>query len=63
MFGYCAIGMANSASAPAIVVTIAMTMARRGRSTKMADNMFQLPACPDLDAIDRLDAPDLSDQP
>src|SRR5215468_9019347 len=37
--GYCAIGMVKSASAPAIVVTTAMTMARRGRSTKIAESM------------------------
>ena len=40
--GYCASGMVNSASRPAIVVTMAMTMARRGRSTKMAESMAQL---------------------
>src|ERR1700737_175241 len=39
MSGYCAIGSVESAGAPAIVVTIAMTMARRGRSTKIADSM------------------------
>src|SRR5215831_6540832 len=39
MSGYCAIGMAYSASMPAIVVTIAMTIARRGRSTKMAESI------------------------
>src|SRR5580693_41890 len=39
MSGYCATGMANSASRPAIVVTIAMTIANRGRSTKMAESM------------------------
>ena len=37
--GYCAIGMEYSANAPAIVVTIAMTMARRGRSTKIDESM------------------------
>ena len=42
MSGYCATGIARNARAPAIVVTMAMTIARRGRSTKMADNMAQL---------------------
>src|SRR5262249_23882244 len=37
--GYCAIGIEYSASAPAIVVTMAMTTASRGRSTKMADSI------------------------
>src|SRR5271156_1344179 len=40
--GYCATGIARKANAPAIVVTMAMTIARRGRSTKIADNMAQL---------------------
>ena len=39
--GYCAIGIASSDTRPAIVVTIAMTIASRGRSTKMADNTAQ----------------------
>src|SRR5258707_7322088 len=39
--GYCAIGIDTSASAPAIVVTIAMTIASRGRSTKTDDNICQ----------------------
>src|SRR3974390_1531472 len=38
MSGYWATGNANSASTPAIVVTMAMTTASRGRSTKMADS-------------------------
>src|SRR6476659_3824171 len=37
--GYCAIGIEYSASAPAIVVTMAMTMASRGRSTKTEDSI------------------------
>jgi hypothetical protein len=36
MSGYCASGIVQSVSMPAIVVTMAMTMASRGRSTKMA---------------------------
>src|SRR5580765_3050565 len=39
MLGYCASGMINSDSRPAIVVTSAMTMASRGRSTKIAENI------------------------
>ena len=42
MSGYCATGIARNANAPAIVVTTAMTIARRGRSTKIADNIVQL---------------------
>src|SRR5215467_1395575 len=38
MSRYWATGITKSASMPAIVVTIAITMASRGRSTKMADN-------------------------
>ena len=34
MSGNCATGMRSIASAPASVITIAMTMASRGRSTK-----------------------------
>src|ERR1700751_162063 len=37
--GYCPIGIEYSASAPAIVVTMAMTMASRGRSTKTEDSI------------------------
>src|SRR5262245_4951738 len=37
--GYCAIGIEYSASAPAIVVTMAMTMESRGRSTKTEDSI------------------------
>src|SRR5689334_8396747 len=37
--GYCAIGIEYSANAPAIVVTMAMTMASRGRSTKTEDSI------------------------
>src|SRR3569623_1445556 len=44
MSGYCAPGMVNSASAPAIDVTIAMTSARRGRSTMIAESMALDPA-------------------
>jgi hypothetical protein len=43
MSGYWAIGMARRASRPAIVVTIAMTMERRGRSTKTEDNIGLVP--------------------
>src|SRR5215831_13238006 len=39
MSGYCAIGIEYSASAPAIVVTMAMTMASRGRSTKTEESI------------------------
>lgn len=42
MSGYCATGMATNEIAPAMVVTIAMTIASRGRSTKIADSMAQL---------------------
>src|SRR4051812_47297482 len=45
MSGYCATGMVNSARAPAIDVTIAITIAKRGRSTKIADSMASDPAC------------------
>jgi len=37
MSGNCATGMRRSASAPAIVMTNAMTIASRGRSTKTAE--------------------------
>ena len=41
MSGYCATGMTNnSESAPAMVVTIAMTIAKRGRSTKIAETRY-----------------------
>ena len=40
--GYCAIGITSRDSNPAIVVTMAMTVARRGRSINMAENMIQL---------------------
>src|SRR5438876_7664778 len=39
MSGNCATGIAEMAMIPARVMTIAMTKARRGRSTKMADIM------------------------
>src|SRR5258705_8341050 len=39
MSGYCASGITNSDSRPAIVVTRAMTMASRGLSTKIADSI------------------------
>src|SRR3954453_9500620 len=39
MSGNCAIGIVSIDSSPAIAVTTAMTMARRGRSTKIAENM------------------------
>ena len=39
MSGNCATGMRSSASAPAIVMMIAMTIASRGRSTKTAEIM------------------------
>src|SRR6516164_2167168 len=39
MSGYCASGMTNSDTSPAIVVIKAMTMANRGRSTKIADSI------------------------
>src|SRR5579872_7022546 len=38
MSGYCAIGMTSSDSKPAIVVTIAMTVASLGRSMKIVEN-------------------------
>ena len=43
MSGYWATGIARYAKAPAIVVTIAMTIARRGRSTKIAENIASAP--------------------
>src|ERR1700724_1667287 len=43
MSGYCAFGIENSASKPAMVVTMAMTIASRGRSTKMAENIGSAP--------------------
>src|SRR5580692_10139384 len=43
MSGYCAIGIENSARKPAMVVTMAMTIASRGRSTKMAENIGSAP--------------------
>src|SRR5580692_2981856 len=43
MSGYCAIGIENSARKPAMVVTMAMTMASRGRSTKMAESIGSAP--------------------
>src|SRR5215469_13406925 len=39
MSGYCASGMINNDKRPAIVVTRAMTIASRGRSTNIADSM------------------------
>src|SRR5262249_43392643 len=51
MSGYCASGMAYSASRPAIVVTIEMTMARRGRSTKMAESIASASADRRLDRV------------
>ena len=44
MSGYCAIGITSRDNSPAIVVTIAMTVARRGRSMKMAENTRSAPA-------------------
>ena len=38
-------GSTSSDSKPAIVVTMAMTIASRGRSTKMAENIASAPAC------------------
>src|SRR6476659_4949318 len=43
--GYCAIGIEYSANAPAIVVTMAMTMASRGRSTKTEESIESTPQC------------------
>ncbi len=43
MSGNCATGMRSSASTPASVMTIAMTIASRGRSTKTAEIMARLP--------------------
>src|SRR5262249_59323843 len=43
--GYCAIGIEYSASAPAIVVTMARTMAGRGRSTKTEESIESTPQC------------------
>src|SRR5690348_5140731 len=45
MSGYCASGIATSAIAPAITVTMAMTMARRGRSTKIDDSIASASGC------------------
>src|SRR4051794_28738853 len=39
MSGYCAIGITRRETSPAIVVTSAITIASRGRSTKMAENI------------------------
>src|SRR5690348_7265664 len=39
--GYCATGITTSDSSPAMVVTMAMTVASRGRSMKIAENMPQ----------------------
>src|SRR5690349_5903840 len=39
MSGYCASGMTSSDTSPAIVVTRAMTIASRGRSTKIAESI------------------------
>src|SRR4051794_2207248 len=44
MSGYCAIGITINDSSPAIVVTIAMTVASRGLSIKMAENMVSSPS-------------------
>ena len=44
MSGNCATGMRSIDSAPAIVITIAMTIARRGRSTKTEEIIAQCPA-------------------
>ena len=41
MSGYCATGIASSEIRPAIAVTIAMTIASRGRSTKTAEIIAQ----------------------
>src|ERR1700704_1492646 len=43
MSGYCASGITNSDTKPAIVVIRAMTIASRGRSTKMAENIDLAP--------------------
>src|SRR4051794_15496627 len=43
MSGYCATGIAMKARAPAIVVITAITIASRGRSTKIADSMGSAP--------------------
>src|SRR5271163_4681585 len=43
MSGYCATGIVNSDNRPAMVVTMAMTIASRGRSTKMAENIGSAP--------------------
>ena len=42
MSGNCDSGIACRAIAPAIVMMIAMTMASRGRSTKIEENMASL---------------------
>src|SRR6516164_9912331 len=42
--GYCASGMTNSDTSPAIEMTRAMTIANRGRSTKIADSIDLAPA-------------------
>src|ERR1700730_2245865 len=43
MSGYWANGIVKSESNPAMVVRIAMTIARRGRSTKMAESIGSVP--------------------
>src|SRR3954447_21997931 len=43
MSGYCASGITNSDTRPAIVVTRAMTIASRGRATKIAENIDLAP--------------------
>src|SRR5580700_8295322 len=64
--GYWAIGIEYSDTAPAMVVTMAMTIASRGRSTKMAESIRLAPrqdrgqrACPHRraapDALQSLD--------
>ena len=42
MAGYCAMGSVNTASTPTIMMMIAMTQAKIGRSMKKRDNMQDL---------------------
>src|SRR5690242_1520553 len=45
MSGYCATGITKIDNIPAIVVTIAMTAASRGRCTKMLESIGSAPGC------------------
>ncbi|MGB6468491.1 MAG: hypothetical protein WBF27_20205, partial [Xanthobacteraceae bacterium] len=62
MSGNCAIGIADMAMMPARVITIAMTMANRGRSMKILENIGSIfrrdSRCHDLTRPHFLDAAD-----